>query len=168
MAGFEKADGFRPSEPNVAYIGEGVAFKGEIAVPDVIVVDGLVEGDLTARSVRVGPSGSIKGNIIATDCDVHGIIAEKVEVKQLLIVRATGRIEGNVSYGELQIEKGAVISGGFSSTDFRSEKKPVKTDQPSAKMEKLKITYNRNAPDRDSDSGRQHLPAAELTRAAQS
>ncbi len=168
MAGFEKADGFRPSEPNVAYIGEGVSFKGEIAVPDVIVVDGVVEGDLTARSIRVGPSGAIKGNIVATDADVHGIIAEKLEVKQLLIVRATGRIEGNVSYGELQIEKGAVISGGFSSTDFRSEKKPVKLDQAENKMEKLKITYNRNAPEREADQGRQHMPAAELTRAAQS
>ena len=51
-------DNFRLAEPNVAYIGEGVIIKGEINVPDVIVVEGAVEGDVTARSVRIGTSGS--------------------------------------------------------------------------------------------------------------
>ncbi len=141
MTDQSKFGDFRPMEPNVAYIGEGVSIKGEISVPDVIVVDGSVEGDLTARSIRIGPSGVIKGNIVATDADVHGSISEKLEIKQLMILRATARVQGNVSYGELQIEKGAVISGEFASTDFRSERKQGKIEAASpAKLERLKLT----------------------------
>lgn len=136
-----KLGDFRPMEQNVAYIGEGVSIKGEISVPDVIVVDGTVEGDLTARSIRIGPSGVIKGNIVATDADVHGSITEKLEVKQLMILRATARVQGNVSYGELQIEKGAVISGELASTDFRPERKAGKPEPaPPGKVERLKLT----------------------------
>ncbi len=130
-------DGFRPNEKNVAYIGEGVSLKGEISVPDVIVVDGIVEGDVTARAIQVGAEGSVKGNIVSTDADVHGTITEKVEVKQLLIVRSTGRIEGSVTYGEVQIERGAVIAGTFSSTDFRSEKRVAKNEVGTEKVRRV-------------------------------
>jgi cytoskeletal protein CcmA (bactofilin family) len=140
MPDHTKVQDFRPNEPNVAYIGEGVTVKGEIAVPDILVVDGIVEGNLTARAIRVGPSGAIKGNIVSTEADVHGTVSEKVEVKQLLIVRSTGRIDGHISYGEVEIEKGAVISGEFNSTDFRSDKRQhPKMDQIQNKLERLKI-----------------------------
>ncbi|RTL48998.1 MAG: polymer-forming cytoskeletal protein [Bradyrhizobiaceae bacterium] len=135
---------FSPNEPNVAYIGEGCNFKGVLQVPDSIVIDGVVEGDLTARSIKVGSSGAIKGNIIATEADIQGTVTENLEVKQLLIVRLTGRIEGTVSYGELQLEKGAVITGSFSSTDFRSEKKPYKEpykENVSSKTDRLRLPY---------------------------
>ena len=138
-----ESDTFRPNEKNVAYIGEGVSLKGEISVPDVIVVDGGVEGDVTARAIHVGPEGSVKGNIVSTDADIHGTITEKVEVKQLLTVRSTGRIEGSVTYGEVQIERGAVIAGTFSSTDFRSEKR-VKPDQ-SVSVEKVRQVVGQQA-----------------------
>jgi cytoskeletal protein CcmA (bactofilin family) len=150
MADQSKMGDFRPNEPNVAYIGEGVAVKGEIAVPDILVVDGLVEGNLTARTIRVGPSGAVKGNIISTEAEVYGSVSEKAEVKQLLIVRSTGRIDGQISYGEVEIEKGAVISGQFSSTDFRSDKRQhAKIEQVQGKLEKLKIASNGTLPTAD-------------------
>ena len=61
----------RLAEANVAYIGKGVTIKGEINAPDVIVVDGTIEGNVTARSIRVGASGVIKGNVTSEDADVH-------------------------------------------------------------------------------------------------
>ena len=57
-------NGFRLGTPDIAYIGAGVTVKGAIVVPDAIVVDGVVEGDVTAQSIRIGPSGAIKGNVI--------------------------------------------------------------------------------------------------------
>jgi len=135
---------FNPNEPNVVYIGEGCSFKGALQAPDSLIIDGTVEGDLTARSIRVGSSGVVKGNIVATDADIQGTVSENIEVKQLLTVRSSGRIEANVTYGELQLEKGAVIMGAFSSTDFRSERKQVKDrkdkDAP-LQSEKIRLTY---------------------------
>lgn len=125
MAG-NTTQGFRPDQENVAYIGAGVTLKGEISVPDLIVVDGTIEGDITARVVCVGQSGVIRGNISATEADISGSITDHIEIKQLLIVRATGRVEGRVMYGEIELEKGAVVTGDLSATDdYRAVAKPV-------------------------------------------
>jgi len=98
-------------EPNALYVGQGVSVKGDISVPGIIVVDGTVEGNVCGRAVWVSPSGVIKGSIIATEAEIHGTISETIEVKQLLTVHPTGRVSGDVHYGELQLEKGGVISG---------------------------------------------------------
>jgi cytoskeletal protein CcmA (bactofilin family) len=129
---------------NCAYVGEGCVISGRIEVPDSIVIDGIVEGDLAARSIRVGPTGSVKGNIVTTEADIHGSVSQSLEVKQLLTVRSTGRINGSVLYGELLLEQGAVITGEFASTDFRSDKKTSKDSFQS--IEKLRFSYDAPSP----------------------
>jgi len=126
-------------DSNCVYIGEGCVVIGKVDVPDSIVIDGVVEGDLAARYIKVGVSGAITGNIVSTEADIYGAVMQNFEVKQLLTVRSTGRIEGTVVYGELQLEKGAVIAGEFSSTDFRSDKKATKDSFQ--RIEKLRLSY---------------------------
>ena len=153
MDDYRPTGDFRPDEPNVAYIGEGVSFKGSISVPDAVVIDGVVEGDVTARTIKVGPSGSIKGSITSTDADVHGVVMERIEVKQLLIVRSTGRVEGTVTYGEVQVEKGAIISGGFESTESRSERTAAGPKE--LRLERLKLTFNGSGDHHQDDEAEQ-------------
>jgi cytoskeletal protein CcmA (bactofilin family) len=83
-----------------------------VAAPEAIVVDGAVEGEVTARTTRIGPSGSIRGHVVASEAEVHGLLADKVEIKDLLHVRSGGRIEGNLNCGDVQVERGAILAGG--------------------------------------------------------
>lgn len=83
-----------------------------------------------------GPLGSIKGIIVATEAEIHGTISENIEVKQLLIIHATGRVSGDVSYGELLLEKGAIISGTISSIELRSDQKGPKLEQVLGKSDR--------------------------------
>jgi cytoskeletal protein CcmA (bactofilin family) len=123
--------GFRPDQENVVYIGGGVTLKGEISVPDLIVVDGAIEGGVTARVVCVGATGVIRGGVSATEADISGSVGDHIEIKQLLIVRATGRVEGRVIYGEIELEKGAVVTGDLSAADdYRAAAKPVAQGRP--------------------------------------
>ena len=118
-------------DPSRLYIGEGVIIKGEITVPDTLVVCGTVEGDVSVGNLVVGETGVIKGRIIvAQNAEISGKVFEKLDVKCLMILRSTSRVDGNVSYGMLQIEQGATIAGGISSTEYRPEQKAVKTEQP--------------------------------------
>jgi cytoskeletal protein CcmA (bactofilin family) len=113
------------------YIGEGVTIKGEISVPDTLVVCGSVEGDVSVGNLVVGETGVIKGRIIvAQNAEISGKVFEKLDVKCLMILRSTSRVDGNVSYGMLQIEQGATIAGGISSTEYRPEQQKAKTEQP--------------------------------------
>jgi cytoskeletal protein CcmA (bactofilin family) len=115
------------------YIGEGVTIKGEINVPDTLVVCGSVEGDVSVGNLVVGETGIIKGRIIvAQNAEISGKVFEKLDVKCLMILRSTSRVDGNVSYGMLQIEQGATIAGGISSTEYRPEQQQAaaKPEQP--------------------------------------
>jgi cytoskeletal protein CcmA (bactofilin family) len=113
------------------YIGEGVTIKGEISVPDTLVVCGSVEGDVSVGNLVVGETGVIKGRIIvAQNAEISGKVYEKLDVKCLMILRSTSRVDGNVSYGMLQIEQGATIAGGISSTEYRPEQQKPKAEQP--------------------------------------
>ncbi len=131
-------------DQNRLYIGEGVVIKGEVAVPDTLVVCGTVEGDVSAGNLIVGETGTLKGKItVAENAEIYGRVSEKLDVKSLLILRAPGRVEGHISYGLLQIEQGASIAGGLSSIERRPEQKPTKIDlypkpdQKAAKQEPL-------------------------------
>ena len=116
-------------DANQLHIGEGVTIEGEITVPDMLVVCGVVEGDISVRNLMVGETGSIKGRIsVGENAEICGKVFEKLDVKCLLVLRSGSRVDGNVSYGMLQIEQGASIAGGLSSTEYRPEQKPAKAD----------------------------------------
>jgi cytoskeletal protein CcmA (bactofilin family) len=114
MAEQSQVSGIPTIEPNTLYVGQGVCIKGDVMVPGILVVDGLIEGNVTGRAVWISESGSIKGKVVATEAEIYGTVSETIEVKQLMVVRSTGRVLGDIHYGELQLEKGAVLSGTLS------------------------------------------------------
>ncbi len=108
------------AEPNKLHIGEGVIVQGEVSVPDTIVVDGVLEGEVKTHRLVVGASGIVRGKVMVSgNADIFGRAVDHLEVKNLLIVRSSGNIEGSVSYGELLIERGGAIAGGISSADYK-------------------------------------------------
>jgi cytoskeletal protein CcmA (bactofilin family) len=112
---------FRPEEKNAVYIGEGVRVTGVITAEDTVVVDGIVEGEIACERLVIGPTGIVQGTVAVTDADIHGKVGTEITVKQLLIVRATGRVEGKWGYGEIEVEKGGVLSGQGESTGLAEE-----------------------------------------------
>ncbi len=119
---------FRPADPNTLYVGAGVTIKGTISTPDLIVVDGTVEGDVTARAIRIGASGAVRGHIVASEAEVHGLLADNVEIKDLLHVRTGGRIEGNLNCGDVQVERGAILAGGIFTASPPAKPEPARQE----------------------------------------
>jgi cytoskeletal protein CcmA (bactofilin family) len=123
---------FRPEEKNVVYIGEGVSVTGSVKAQDTVVVDGMVDGEITCSQLIVGASGVVTGVISVSDADIYGRIGTDISIKQLLVVRSTGRVEGKWIYGEIEVEKGGVLFGTAESTEIRSERKLPKDEKPSS------------------------------------
>ncbi len=120
-------------DKSCAFFGEGVTFKGSISAPEKIVVHGTVEGDVVARELLVGTNGTIKGNVRVDQADIQGKILENVEARVCLSLRKTGRIEGSASYGEIEIEKGGILSGevhALKSDDTRKGAEPNVVSPP--------------------------------------
>lgn len=95
-------------------IGDGVVVKGTFTVPSKAVVNGVIEGDLTAEEVLIGPTGRITGRLSAKVIDVRGQLHNTIISEKSLIVRSTGKIAGKVHYSEIEIEKGGEIEGSLS------------------------------------------------------
>lgn len=94
-------------------IGDGVVVKGTFTVPSKAVVNGVIEGDLTAEEVLIGPTGRITGRVSAKVIDVRGQLHNTIISEKSLIVRSTGKIAGKVHYSEIEIEKGGEIEGSL-------------------------------------------------------
>ena len=99
------------AKENSIFIGEGVVFSGSIKAPNQAIISGKFDGELEARDVLIGTSGVMTGSTTAQFVDVKGEIHETVTSRELLIVRATGRVRGTVTYGEIEIERGGQIKG---------------------------------------------------------
>lgn len=97
-------------------VGEGVSIKGTFSVPSRAIINGAVDGEITAKDLLVGNSGKINGKVTAETVDVHGEINDTLTASKALIVRASGRAKGSIQYAELQIEKGAQLRGTLTMT----------------------------------------------------
>lgn len=92
-------------------IVEGTKIKGEIISQSDFRIDGEVEGTIqTTGRIVVGKAGLIRGKIICTNADVEGNIQGTLEVKNMLSLKATAHIQGEVQTEKLTIEPGAIFN----------------------------------------------------------
>jgi cytoskeletal protein CcmA (bactofilin family) len=117
-------------EANTLYVGAKVAVRGAAIVANAVVVDGLLEGDISAGNLLVTETGTIRGKVsVAQNADVFGRVYDRLDVKGLLILRATSRADGNITSGMLQIEQGANVNGGICSTYHHAAKSAPKAER---------------------------------------
>jgi cytoskeletal protein CcmA (bactofilin family) len=93
------------------FIGAGVEFKGDMVVPGCASVDGKFEGTLKAKSLVVGQTGNVSGQISVETAEVRGAVGDHLTVQSKLVVRATGSISGSVSYSKIMVEEGGELAG---------------------------------------------------------
>ena len=73
-------------------------------------VHGYVEGDVSAASVLVHETGRVFGSMKTDTAEVHGTVQGDVTVKNLIDIRSSGTVSGNVKYGKLALEMGGNLS----------------------------------------------------------
>ena len=95
-------------------VGEGVVLNGTLEVPNKAIVSGAINGDLKVHSLAVGITGKIEGKVICQIADIAGHVKDDLRVNELLIIRAGSIISGTIYYKEIEIEKGAKITGRLS------------------------------------------------------
>jgi cytoskeletal protein CcmA (bactofilin family) len=98
------------STSGVLIVREDLAIKGEIRNCKQIEVYGYVEGDIAAANVLVHKGGRCYGTIKSDNAEVHGDMQGDVSVKNLINIRSSGSVSGNVRYGKLALEQGGNLS----------------------------------------------------------
>lgn len=97
---------------SVNLIGKGTEITGDINSLGDVRIDGTLKGNLITKGKFVlGPNGMITGNVKSQNADLSGEVKGTVEVDDMLSLKASARITGDIITGKLSIEPGAVFSG---------------------------------------------------------
>ncbi len=87
-----------------------VEVEGNIVTEGDLHIGGAVEGDVAARKLTLGESGSITGSVKANVAVIAGRIAGRLTAKSVTLA-STARVVAEVTQVSLVIEQGAVFEG---------------------------------------------------------
>lgn len=98
-----------------AMIGPTVKIKGDVFSDENLIIEGNVEGTVTANSheVKVGKSGHVKADISAKVVQVDGTIQGNISGKEKVIISNTGNVQGNIDSPRVSLEDGAKFKGSI-------------------------------------------------------
>jgi len=96
----------------VLTVGNDILLKGEIATCDRLVIEGKVDATLNdVHTVEISETGSFKGSANIEDAEISGLFEGDLVVRNRLVIYATGKVRGKISYGEIEIERGGELTG---------------------------------------------------------
>jgi cytoskeletal protein CcmA (bactofilin family) len=125
--------------PTVNMIGKGTSIKGDVKSDGDFRIDGNLNGSITSTGkIVVGNTGSIDGQITCQNADISGVVKATIKVKELLSLKATCKVNGDVHTNKLAIEPGAIFTGTCNMGDD-AELSPVPDTKYGSTKEKEKI-----------------------------
>ncbi len=96
----------------VNLIVTGTEITGDVNSNSDIRIDGTMTGNLKiAGKVVIGETGKVNGEIECKNSDVLGEVHGKIKVSELLSLKATSKIFGDIITKKLAIEPGSRFTG---------------------------------------------------------
>lgn len=97
---------------SINIIGVGTTIEGEIISNGDVRIDGNLKGNLTTKGkLIIGQTGTIQGDVKCKSSDVSGNILGQIIVNELLSLKASSKIKGDIITNKLSIEPGATFTG---------------------------------------------------------
>ena len=91
------------------------SIEGEIRSDSNIRIDGRVKGIINVRGrLIVGTSGVVEGDVTCQSSDIEGTVNGKINCADLLSLKATAKLTGDINTKKLAIEPGAIFTGNCS------------------------------------------------------
>ena len=101
-------------EASMSLIGPGTTIVGDVTTDGTVRVEGRIEGTVRAgKTVIVGKSGEVVGDVLTQDAVIGGRVRGTVVAESRLELQATCDIEGNIRARtqHLVLEEGARFNG---------------------------------------------------------
>lgn len=93
-------------------IGKGTTIEGNIDTSGNIRIEGKILGNIRSRQkIALGNGSQVDGNINATNADIEGHVKGKIDIQEVLVLKATSVITGDITTSKLVIEPGATFNG---------------------------------------------------------
>ncbi|MDA0653154.1 MAG: polymer-forming cytoskeletal protein [Proteobacteria bacterium] len=93
-------------------VGRDIELNGKISSCEKLVVEGKVEANISeCREIEISETGTFIGEAEIEVAEISGTFEGTINARDLLIIRSTGRITGNIRFGRLEVERGGQIEG---------------------------------------------------------
>lgn len=97
------------------HINSDTVIEGSIKASGNLRIDGKLVGTLECKGrVVIGGSGMIEGEIRCENAEIEGSIKANITVTDLLSLKSTAKVQGDIVTKKLAIEPGATFSGSCS------------------------------------------------------
>jgi cytoskeletal protein CcmA (bactofilin family) len=99
-------------DPRVAYLGPAVRIQGELSAEEDLVLEGRVEGRITAtKSLRIGPLAQVKADVSGQTVVIAGRVVGNVSAAERVELLPSGQLEGNIKAPKIVVAEGATFKG---------------------------------------------------------
>jgi len=96
-----------------AIIPADLKITGDLVSTGDIHVEGAIHGNITCRALTLGGTPVIEGSVKVESVRIYGTFNGNIQAKKVAITKAA-RMNGDISYGTLEIEPGAKFEGKVS------------------------------------------------------
>lgn len=115
------------SDDKKLIVGRNIVLSGQITACDKLVVEGRVDATLTdSRVIEITSTGVFKGAAEIDEALIGGTFEGDLMCRGRLLIRATGRVKGQIRYGQLEIECGGELIGDINTV--HKDAKPAGAD----------------------------------------
>ncbi|MFC2109096.1 polymer-forming cytoskeletal protein [Bacteroidota bacterium] len=92
-------------------IGKKTSITGDIVSEGDFRIDGVVEGSIKAKGkVIIGKEGKVQGEIECSTAEIEGEVSGSLLVNNMLSLKSTAVVSGDVIIGKLTVEPGAAFN----------------------------------------------------------
>lgn len=114
---------------SINLIGAGTVIDGEMKSNGDLRIDGSIFGTITSKAkVVIGSTGIVEGDITAQNADISGTVKGKVIISEMLFLKASAKVVGDIVTSKLVVEAGAVFTGSCNMgpvvKDIKGNEKP--------------------------------------------
>ena len=101
----------QPAKPAVpSIISRDLVITGDLKSDGEIQVDGEVNGDIRTKTLLIGKTANVQGEIIADAVSVHGNVDGQIKAHSVVLAK-TAHVIGDILHVNLSIETGAFLEG---------------------------------------------------------
>ena len=93
------------------YLDHGTKISGKLRFDGPARIDGTIDGEVDGKEITIGESAVVTAQIRADSIVVCGKVKGEITATQLIEIRSTGKIIGNITAPKLIVQDGAIFEG---------------------------------------------------------
>lgn len=106
-----KTSGIAANVLSINSMVQGTKMEGTLHAESDIRIDGELKGSLVCKGkVIIGETGKIEGDIKCVNAVIEGVFDGIINVSELLHIKETARINGEINTDKLIVQSGAIFN----------------------------------------------------------